>query len=168
MATGKLTLFTGKMGAGKSTMSEVIAKRDNAVLISEDAWLSALFPNEIQVVEDYIRRSNLIKPQMKKLAQDILLTGTNLVLDYPANTVTQRVWLKSIFHEIGAPHELLYLKIPDQICLQQIEKRRIKHPERAATDTKEMFEIMTKYFQEPELNEGFNVTIVTAKTIIWG
>ena len=45
-------------------------------------------------------------------------------------------------------------------CLRQIEKRRIEQPERAETDTQEVFEQVTKYFVEPNSSEGFNLTIV--------
>ncbi|MEE4175462.1 MAG: AAA family ATPase, partial [Xanthomonadales bacterium] len=43
MRTGALTLFSGKMGAGKSTKASQLAEERNAVLISEDHWLSMLY-----------------------------------------------------------------------------------------------------------------------------
>ncbi|QUM80850.1 AAA family ATPase [Moritella sp. 5] len=42
---GKLFFFCGKMGAGKTTKSKVVAIENDAVLISEDEWLEAHFPN---------------------------------------------------------------------------------------------------------------------------
>ena len=33
---GRLTFFCGKMGAGKSTQANIMAKEKNAVLLSED------------------------------------------------------------------------------------------------------------------------------------
>ena len=36
------------MGAGKSTKSKEIAQRKNAVLLSEDEWLAALYPHQIK------------------------------------------------------------------------------------------------------------------------
>lgn len=97
METGKLTFFVGKMGAGKSTKSFDISRRGNAVLISEDEWLESVYPNRISTLDDYIKYSNTLKPQIKKLVQSILQTGTDVVMDYPANTVAQRDWFKSIF-----------------------------------------------------------------------
>jgi len=41
---GKLIFFCGKMGAGKSTKSKEFASESNAVLLSEDEWLSILYP----------------------------------------------------------------------------------------------------------------------------
>lgn len=162
MEKGILTFFCGKMGAGKTTKSLEIFQERNAVLLSEDEWLSSLYPNSINTVADYIEYSGRLKPQMKKLAQSILVSGSNVVMDFPANTIQQRKWFASIFSEIQAPHELIYIDQPNEICLKQIAKRRSEQPQRAATDTEEMFELVTKHFVEPLPDEGFNTTVIAA------
>ena len=154
---GMLIFFCGKMGAGKSTKSKEIAQQRNRVLLSEDVWLQALYPNKIRSLNDYIKYSNRIKPLVKNIVQGILVTGTNVVLDFPANTIAQREWIKSIYKEINAPHELIYLDVSNEICLKQISNRRDEQPERSTTDTEEMFNQVTKYFVEPGLDERFNV-----------
>lgn len=157
MNKGVLIFFCGKMGAGKSTKSSDIAQKRNAVLLSEDEWLDSIYPNKIASLKDYIEYSNQLKPQIKKLVQAILVAGTDVVMDFPANTIAQREWFRSIFSEIQAPHELIYIDLSNQSCLKQIEKRRLQQPDRATTDTKEMFEAVTKYFVEPQLEEAFNI-----------
>lgn len=164
MNKGVLTLFCGKMGAGKTTMSREISQERNAVLLSEDEWLTSIYPNSINTLNDYIEHSDRLKPQMKKLVQSVLISGTDVVMDFPANTIPQREWLKSIFSEIQAPHELIYIDQPNEVCLRQIEKRRTEQPERAATDTEEMFELVTKHFVAPTPDEGFNTTVIAANT----
>lgn len=109
-------------------------------------------------MEDYIKYSNQLKPQIKKLVQSILVAGIDVIMDFPANTISQREWFRSIFLEIEALHELVYIDLPNEDCLKQIEKRCLQQPERAKTDTKEMFEQVTKYFVAPILEEGFNTT----------
>ncbi|MBV7317627.1 ATP-binding protein [Shewanella sp. NIFS-20-20] len=158
MNKGTLTFFCGKMGAGKSTKASEIAQKSNAVLLSEDEWLASLYPNKISSLNDYIEYSNLLKPQIKKLVQSMLSAGTNVVIDFPANTLSQRDWFRSIFSEIEAPHNLVYIDLSNEICLKQIEKRRKEQPERSATDTADMFEQVTKYFMAPTPEEGFNTT----------
>lgn len=162
MNKGVLTFFCGKMGAGKTTKSLEVSHKRNAVLLSEDEWLASVYPDSIKTLEDYVKYAGLLKPQMKKLTQSILATGTNVVMDFPANTILQREWFKSIFSEIQAPHEMIYIDQPNEICLGQIAKRRIEQPQRAATDTEEMFELVTKYFVTPTPDEGFNTTVITA------
>lgn len=160
MSKGTLIFFCGKMGAGKSTKASVMSEEKNRVLLSEDEWLGSLYPNQVKSLEDYIKYSNRIKPQIKKLVQSVLVSGADVVMDFPANTIAQREWLKSIFSEIDAPHNLIYIDLPNQVCLEQIEKRRIEQPERAATDTVEVFEAVTKYFVAPKPEEGFNITAI--------
>jgi len=160
MNTGTLTFFCGKMGAGKSTKSRDMALQNNAVLLSEDEWLASLFPNKISSLADYIEYSNQLKPQIKTLVQSILQTGTHVVMDFPANTLSQRAWFKSIFTEIEAQHNLIFIDLNNEACLRQIEKRRIQQPDRANTDTLEMFEQVTQYFVDPKPEEGFNITVI--------
>ena len=161
MNKGILTFFCGKMGAGKTTKSRELAQKSNAVLLSEDEWLESIFPNSITSLEDYIKYSGQLKPQMKKLVQSILTVGTDVVMDFPANTIPQREWFKSIFSEIQAPHHLIYIDLPNEVCIERVAKRRTEQPERAATDTTEMFEHVTKYFAAPTPDEGFNTTVIS-------
>lgn len=160
MKKGSLIFFCGKMGAGKTTKSVEVARERNAIRFSEDEWLAALYPNSITTLEDYVNYAARLKPLVRSLAQSVLASGTDAVLDFPANTVAQRAWLKSIFSEIEAPHELIFIDMPDSICLQQISKRREEQPQRAATDTEQMFYQVTKYFTAPTQDEGFNVTVI--------
>ena len=148
------------MGAGKSTKSKQVSQERNAVLLSEDEWLSTLYPNQITSFDDYLRFSSILKPLVKAHVVNILKTGTDVVMDFPANTVNQRKWFKEIISEANAPNELIYLKVGNNLCLKQIEQRRIEQPERAIYDTESMFNEVTKYFQEPDESEGFNIQIV--------
>lgn len=149
MDKGVLTFFCGKMGAGKTTKAREIARSTNAVLISEDEWLAAVYPGRITSLKAYLKYSARLKPQIKKLAQSILTAGTDVIMDFPANTMSQRQWFRDIFSEIQAPHNLIVIDLPNEICKAQVAKRRIEQPERAATDTVEMFEQFTQYFAPP-------------------
>lgn len=90
---GDLYFFCGKMGAGKSTKStksKQLAAEKHAVLLPEDEWLSALYPNEIASFDDYLKFSAQLKPLVKKHVQNILSVGTDVVMDFPGNTQKQR------------------------------------------------------------------------------
>ena len=145
------------MGAGKSTKSQQLALDRKAVLISEDEWLASLYPGQIASFEDYIKFSGRLKPLVKSHVQNILCSGTNVVMDFPANTVSQRKWFKAIVSEIDAPHELIYLNTSEEICLKQIAQRYIERPERAKFDTEEVFHHVTSFFEEPSAEEGLNI-----------
>ena len=151
---GILTFFCGKMGAGKSIQSKLIAVDKNAVRISEDEWLSAHYPGQINSFDDYLKFSAIIKPFVKAHVQGILKTGTHVVMDFPANTAGQRRWFKQLCAEVGCGHELVFIDLSDERCLSQIAKRRIEQPERAQFDTEAVFHHVTRFFEVPSEGEG--------------
>ncbi|TDB49459.1 MULTISPECIES: ATP-binding protein [Bacillaceae] len=154
---GDLYFFCGKMGAGKSTKSKQLAAEKHAVLLSEDEWLSVLYPNEIASFDDYLKFSAQLKPLVKKHVQNILRVGTDVVLDFPGNTQKQRKWLLSIASEVNANHQLIFLNLNNEQCLRQIAQRRNEQPERATFDTIETFIHVTKFFEAPDVSEGLNI-----------
>lgn len=157
MTPGTLIFFCGKMGAGKTTLSVRIESERNAVRLSEDEWLAALFPGAITSLEDYVEHAGCIRPVVEGVVRSILRAGTDVVLDFPANTRRQRAWFRGLVDDTGAPHEMIYLDVPDAVCLERIARRAIDQPERAATDTAAMFERVTQYFEEPGDDEGLHV-----------
>lgn len=156
---GTLTFFCGKMGAGKTTKSKTVSLEKNAVLLCEDDWLEAHYPNQINSFDDFIKFSTLIKPFVKSHVQQILNTGTNVVMDFPANTKKQREWFKQLCNEVECDHELIFLDLSDKQCLSQIAKRKEEQPHRAQFDNEEVFNHVTQYFEAPSVNEGFNIII---------
>lgn len=161
MAQGTLYFFCGKMGAGKSTESKAVAARESAVLLSEDEWLSTLYPKDINTFDDYRKYSTRVKPLIYTHVANILQSGANVVMDFPANTIEQRKWFAKLANFANAESLLIYLKASDELCLSQVAKRRIEQPERAKFDTESMFHEVTRFFQEPEESEGVNIRVVS-------
>jgi len=154
---GKLTFYCGKMAAGKSTHSMQLAAETCAVLLSEDAWLSAHYPNQISSPRDYVTYSDLIKPFVQDLVIQILQSGCDVVMDFPGNTVQQRQWLLDCAQLANASHDMIYLDVADEECLSRLTIRREEHPERAQFDTPEVFQQITQYFEPPSADEGINI-----------
>ncbi len=157
---GTLIFFCGKMGAGKTTYSRRLASKLNAAFLSEDDWLSAIYPEEINTFEDYIKYSSRLKPLLVGHVQTILQAGVSVVMDFPGNTKKQRAWFKEIFFEDQIPHKLIYLQAKDQLCLKRLEQRRQDSPEHARFDTEEVFHQVTSYFQAPTDDEEFNIEVL--------
>ena len=161
---GVLIFFCGKMGAGKSTMSATEAKEKNAVLLSEDDWLSHIYPNQIKNFDDYIRLSRQIRPLVGNIVKDILQTGTNVVMDFPANTLRQRNWFLNLCAVAESDHVMIYLEATNEICLKHLSIRRQEQPERSAFDTEEVFLNVTQYFEAPGESEHINVRKLEVRT----
>lgn len=160
LTKGTLTFFCGKMGAGKSTLSQHIAAKEGAILLSEDEWLKTIYPEEINTLKDYIKYSSRLKLIMKRHVQNILNAGTSVVMDFPGNTEKQREWFKELFTECGCLHKLIYIEASDDLCIKRIAKRAKDKPERARFDTEDVFHQVTDYFQPPSEDKGFNIDVV--------
>ncbi len=161
---GKLHFFCGKMASGKSTKAIQLAREYGAVLLSEDEWLSKIYPEEIKVFDDYIKYSRRLKDILKLHIQQLLESGLSVVLDFSGNTIGQRAWFKEIFSENEIPHELHYIKASDELCIAQLKKRSKNLEVGTAFTTEAEFHAINSYFQPPTEDEGFNISVYERDT----
>lgn len=111
-----LHLVCGKIGAGKSTLSQQLALKPRHVLISEDAWLAALYPGEIHSIADYLQRAATLRNVLAGHLRALLQAGVSVVLDFPFNTPASRAWAREVFSPAGAAHQLHFLDVADDVC----------------------------------------------------
>ncbi|MFK7854679.1 MAG: AAA family ATPase, partial [Granulosicoccus sp.] len=155
-----LYLFCGKMAAGKSTLAKKIARESNSLLLCEDDLLAQLFPGQITDLASYVKLSSRLKSCLEAIVVDALKQGNSIVLDFPANTVKQRAWLVGLAERAKVDHELRYIRLSDSACKAQLQRRVAENPQRASTDTVDMFESMARFFEPPGLSEGLNVLVI--------
>jgi predicted kinase len=153
-----LFLLCGKVAAGKSTLARRLAKRPATLLISEDHWTSNLFAEALQTIDDYGRLSARLRAAMAPHIIDILRLGISVVLDFPANTVRVRRWMRSLIDAAGMAHELHFLDVPDSICKARLRQRHASgdHPFQVSDAE---YDLLTSYFVPPAPEEGFNVIL---------
>ena len=84
----------GKIAAGKSTLARRLASRPATLLITEDHWTSNLFADDLKTIDDYSRYSARLRAAMGPHVVDILRQGLSVVLDFQANTVGVRTWMR--------------------------------------------------------------------------
>ena len=152
-----LHFFCGKMAAGKSTLAKELAKDNNAILLIEDDWLSHLYPEEITDIQEYIRYSARLKNILSGHVVSLLSHGVSVVLDFPANTKDQRNWFRAIYERANASHTLHFVDVSNEICKRQLKERSKDKPEGSAFTSDAEFDAITKYFQAPSEDEGFNI-----------
>jgi len=160
--TPTLRLLCGKIASGKSTLASKLAEAEFTVLISQDDWLSALFSDQMTTGADYLRCSEKLESIMGLHITSLLNAGTSVVLDFPANTVAQRAWMRRIIETTGAAHELHLLEVPDDICLSRLRERNAQGDHAFAT-TQEQFHQFSKHFVAPAQNEGFLIVTHSEK-----
>jgi predicted kinase len=153
-----LYLLCGKIAAGKSTLAKRLAAPPATLLISQDHWLSILFPTENRTIDDFARLSARLRAAMAPHVVDILRQGLSVVLDFPANTLSHRAWMRSLITEADVAHELHVLDFPDAVCKERLRQRNEggKHPYQVNEATYDLF---TSYFVLPTPDEGFNIVV---------
>jgi predicted kinase len=151
-----LHLLCGKIAAGKSTLARELAKAPHTMLLSEDAWLSRLFPGEIVTIHDYTRCAARLRLAIGGLIENLLRAGISVVLDFPANTPAQRAWMRGLAETGGASHVLHLLDLPDEVCRTRMHQRNAEgsHPYQVSDAEYDTF---TRFFVPPAPDEGFNV-----------
>jgi predicted kinase len=151
-------MLCGKIAAGKSTLARRLTEAPATVLVSQDYWLSQLYPDELKSVADYIRYFGRLRAAMSPHLQSLLGAGVSIVLDFPANTVATRQWMRSLYTNAGAGHCLHFLDVPDEVCRARLHARNAAGlHEYAASDAE--FDEITRRFQPPSPDEGFKTIV---------
>jgi len=156
-----LHLLCGKAGAGKTTLATALAAKHKAILIAEDIWLIRLY-GPMKSFDDYRTYSQRAKTVVGPLVTDLLGLGQSVVLDYPANTKSSRLWLRSLSESAATHHLLHYLAAPDEVCLKRIDRRNKERPEGSYHVTKADFDYVSSFFEAPEVDEGFKIELHAA------
>lgn len=151
-----LHILCGKIASGKSTLSARLEAQTGTVLVAEDAWLNALFADELKSLDDYVRCSAKLRDVMGPHVVALLDAGVSVVLDFAANTRGQRRWFKDIAETSGVSPILHFLDVPDDVCLARLRARNASgdHPF-ALTDAQ--FHEFTSYFTPPAADEGLTI-----------
>lgn len=147
-----LHLLCGKIASGKSTLAHQLAQAPSTVLVCEDQWLAQLYPGAIAILADYQLHAQRLCAAMEPLVIALLRAGTSVVMDFPANTVAQRAWLRGLADNAQAEHALHVLAIDDEVCLARLRERNQRGDHPFATD-EAAFRLISSYFVEPHADE---------------
>ena len=140
-------------------MSACQLERENAVLMIQDELLDTLFPGLIVNVASYLEYSGRINRMAAPQVASILSKGMSVVLDFPANTRSQRAWFRGIIETADVEHELHVVDTPDAVCKAQLKARSAHLPPGTKWTTEEDFELIASHFLPPAVDEQFNVIV---------
>jgi predicted kinase len=91
----KLLFLCGKMAAGKSTFAKELARERNVVLLVHDELSGALFPGEIQTIQDFVKYAARLREALSLHIQDSLSHGVPVVSGEPAHVTAALTWISS-------------------------------------------------------------------------
>ena len=154
MSAGALHLITGKIAAGKSTLSAKLAVETGGLVLAEDQWLATLYPAQITSLDDYRRESDRLRTAIAPLIVDLLKRGLTIILDFPANTIASRTWMRGLADAAGITATLHFLDLPDDLCRQRLHARNAAGTHAYQASDAE-FDQFTAHFVPPQADEGF-------------
>lgn len=151
-----LHLFCGKIASGKSTLAATLAMQPQTVLLSEDEWLHALYSDEMTTGADFMRCSAKLRAAIGPHVSALLHSGVSVVLDFAANTVESRYWMRGLLDGADADHQLHVFDVPDELCLARLRARNT-HGAHPFAVTEAQFKRFSAYFTLPTEQEGFTL-----------
>ncbi|WP_421983437.1 AAA family ATPase [Roseibium sp.] len=153
-----LHLICGKIAAGKSTLARRLAAAPDTILIREDFWLSELYGDQMQSLADYVKFSEKLRATLEPHIVDLLRAGLSVVLDFPANTIEYRQWMRRVFETAGSGHLLHLIDVSDDVCKARLRERNAsgEHEFQVSDD---QFDRVSRHFQPPTEAEGFTIRV---------
>jgi predicted kinase len=137
---GKLIIVCGLPGSGKTTHARRLERELNAIRLSADDWLEALFI----ALWDEEKRAQIEALQWQ-FAQRLLRAGLTVIIEWGTWGRSERDALRLRARELGATVELHYLSVSVEVLLQRIESRAMETPR----ITREQIQAWRDAFQTP-------------------
>lgn len=155
-STPMLHLVCGLAASGKSTLTAELGQSPSTVVIAQDLWLAPLFGDQMTTLQDYRQAAAKLRHAITPHILSLLNKGISVVLDFPANTVEDRLWMREIIDTSGAAHRLHVLDVPPEVCRARLHARNARgdHPF-AVSD--EQFDRLAVHFMPPKAEEGFEI-----------
>lgn len=117
----KVIMICGKICCGKSTYSEQIRQKENAVILSVDEIMLSIFGQHAGDKHDEYA-SNTQKYLFDK-SVEFVRGGVNVILDWGFWRKSDRDFAKEFYKERNVECELHYIDISDEVWKQRLDKR---------------------------------------------
>lgn len=150
----KVYLICGKIGCGKSTYAKKLMKKHNAVLLSIDEIMLAIFDQDAGENHDFYRKRLLEYLYHKSL--ELVASGISVILDFGFWTYQERANTRKFFQSKNIPVEFHYLNISHDEWEKRLAKRNAevsKNESKAYLVDEGLKKKCEELFEEPQREE---------------
>ena len=117
----KVILICGKICSGKSTYAEKLRIENNAVLLSIDEIMLALFGLYVGDKHDeYVEKT---EKYLFDKSVEIIETDINVILDWGLWTKAERIYAREFYSTRKIEHEIHFIDISDETWRERLDKR---------------------------------------------
>ena len=141
----RLILTCGLPGSGKTLLARRLAADRGAVRLTKDEWLWALGASPWDTLTN-----DRVESELWRIAQDILILGVSVVLDFGLWTRVERDEMRTAARRLGVGVELHYLNAPLDELWRRIETRNLEPPWDSAPILLDHLVEWASNFQEPD------------------
>ena len=142
--------MVGLPGAGKSTQAKQIEAERNALRLTPDDWIVALYGNDARNQRDGAR--DPVEALQWEVAKRVLALGTNVILDWGFWSRQERAWYRNEAAVLGADTKLVFIDLPIDDLWARISQRAESRSGTLAINREEL-EGWSKIFERPTEDE---------------
>jgi len=103
MPIGRVHLLYGLAGSGKSTLARSLCAHGEGVRFTLDEWMLRLYPSLHFETRAYGVKAVEVRDLIWSIAEQVLLTGSDVVLDWNSWSAERRRWAVDRAAAVGAP-----------------------------------------------------------------
>jgi hypothetical protein len=157
MTVGRVHLLYGLAGSGKSTLARELSSGGRAVRFTLDEWMLRLHPDLDFESAEYGHRSNEVRELVWTIAEQVLMAGVDVVLDWNSWSAARRRWAVERASMIGASVTLHKMTASVDQASAQVRERAIRGAPFAHQVTSAGNEHLATLMQEPSSNEQIEI-----------
>ena len=143
-----LFLMVGLPGTGKTAAARVIEAEHDAVRLTKDEWMKALFG-----AENPSSASDVIEGRLIRIGLRCLELGTSVVLDFGLWGRDERSALRQAAADVGAAVELRYFELAPDEQRRRVDRRLAETPHETWPMSDEQLAAYAATFEIPTAGE---------------
>ncbi len=120
----KVMILCGKIASGKTYYANKLKKKSKAIILSVDDLMLKL--SDSCLGEHHDNMASRCEHFFYGLAEQIVDNGIDVIIDFGYWSKKEREEAKEYFMNKGIAVELHYIRIPEDVRLEQLERRNAK------------------------------------------
>ncbi|MDN5686402.1 MAG: ATP-binding protein [Brachybacterium sp.] len=155
--SGTVHLMYGLAGAGKSTLAGELAARAPAVRFTLDQWMLRLYPELTIHDAAYGHRAETVRELIWSIAEQVLVSGTDVVLDWNFWSTARRTWALERASSVAATVILHRLSTSLEESTHRAREREAAGRTLAHRITRTGNDQLARLMEEPTDDEGLTI-----------